>query len=421
MFSPSSSRSLTIAFLRRGYSSSGGVEVYFKGLASGLHREGHRVILIGTAEWPSEEWPGGEILRCSGKSLKSYITEVERHKEGCGIPFDIILSVEKMPGCDLYRTDEGVHLAWLTERQKYITLWARCFQWINPKHREKLALEKKLFSADSTRRVISLSEKITRDIITLYGYPPKQIRMIRNGVAQLGVPTLDQRNQARHDLGITPEEKVVLFVGTGWERKGLRFAIRAVERLAEESRHRGVGGGEKKWVLLVAGKGQKKHYGSPIIRFLGPLKGMESIYEAADILIAPTIFDPFPLSILEALSAGLPVIISAAAGVSEIMTGGLHGEVIKEPSDITALTEALRKWSRITDDPELSASTRSACLALASTFTRERNLCETLALIHEVIAEKEKSTSDTTFHHELDSLTGSFGARLRCHHSGYQR
>ncbi len=344
------------------------------------------MILIGTQEWPVESWPGGEILRCSGKSLKSYIAEVERHKAESGISFDIILSVEKIPGCDLYRTDEGIHLAWLTERQKHITPWARWFQWINPKHREKLALEQQVFRADSTYRVISISEKITQDIIACYNYPSEQISLIRNGVPQHGIPTLEQRNRARQDLDIAPEEKIVLFVGTGWERKGLRFAIRAVERLADESLRRT---GKVGVTLLIAGKGPEKRYASPVAKFLGPVKEISPIYTAADLLIAPSIFEPFSLAALEAFGAGLPVITSAAAGISEIMTPGIHGEVIEEPSDITALTEALHKWSSITDDPQLSVSTRSACAALASSFTRERNLHETLALIHKVIAEKE--------------------------------
>ena len=46
---------LTIGFLRRGYSSTGGVEAYLKGLAVGLIGEGHRVFLLGTKEWPACE------------------------------------------------------------------------------------------------------------------------------------------------------------------------------------------------------------------------------------------------------------------------------------------------------------------------------------------------------------------------------
>lgn len=372
-------RPLTIAFLRRGYSSSGGVEVYLKGLASGLLAQGHRVILLGTQEWPLEQWPGGEILRCSSHSLSAYIADVERLKQTDGMGFDLILSVEKVPGCDLYRTDEGLHLAWLTERNQKISPWARWFQWRNPKHREKLALERELFQPNSTRRVISISERITRDIVSYYGYPQKQISLIRNGVAQLGIASEEERKLARAALGILSDEKIILFVGTGWERKGLRTAIRVVELLAKE---------DPKIRLVVAGKGSVRRYASPVVRFLGPVKEMKTVYAAGDLFITPTIYEPFSLAALEALSAGIPVMTSAAAGISEVMTPGVHGEVIERPDDVEGFQAALRKWLGKLNDPAQHLLVGSDCSTLAAEFTLERNLSETLGLIQEIVAEK---------------------------------
>ena len=376
------SPSLTIGFLRRGYSPTGGVEAYLKGLAEGLRGEGHRVVLLGTSEWPQSEWPGGEILRCKGTSLSEYSAEAMRQKLGSGIRFDLILSVEKVPGCDLYRTDEGLHAAWLEQRSRYISHWARLFQRISPKHREKLRLEKRLFTPDATRRVISLSHKIGREIGEYYGYPQEQVTLIRNGVPIRSATTCEERALARRELSIPAEEKVVLFVGTGWERKGLRFAIGAVEAL-----------NDPKVSLLVAGSGSQKRYASPSVRFLGGVREMTKVYDAADLFLFPTLFDPFPLATLEALSAGLPVITTAANGVSEIMTTGVHGEVVSEPSDIGSLASGLQKWLGIMNAPagsDQALQVRSACSKLASEFTLERNLRETIAVIREVIAEKGK-------------------------------
>jgi UDP-glucose:(heptosyl)LPS alpha-1,3-glucosyltransferase len=252
------------------------------------------------------------------------------------------------------------------------------FQWISPKHREKLRLEKQLFTPDAARRVISLSHKISREIGEYYGYPQKQITLIRNGVPNRSATTSEERALARMELGIPVDERVALFVGTGWERKGLRFAIRAVEGL-----------NDPRVKLLVAGSGSQKRYASPSVRFLGRVQKMTTVYDAADLFIFPTIFDPFPLATLEALSAGLPVITTAANGVSEIMTPGVHGEVISEPSDIAALDAALRKWFGIVSDPARYGQARLACSALASDFTLERNLRETLAVIREVMEEKK--------------------------------
>lgn len=372
-------RKLTIGFLRRGYSPTGGVEAYLKGLARGLLAEGHRPVLFGTDPWPVSEWPGGEILRCTGKSLSGYAAEVMRHKETSGISFDLTLSVEKVPGCDIYRTDEGLHAAWLDQRAPFISPWARLFQRISPKHREKLRLEREIFKADRTLRVISISEKISREIGEYYGYPACRVTLIRNGVPIQKKPDQDGREKARKALAIGDSEKIVLFVGTGWERKGLRFAIRAVEELRNPFVK-----------LLVAGKGPARKYRSLAVRFLGPTKEMGSLYAAADLMIVPSVFEPFSLAALESLGAGVPVITSRVAGVSEIMIRGVHGEILDDPSNIDASSEAIRRWLMLLEDPDKRASVRESCVALASQYTLERNLRETLAVIGELVEEKSR-------------------------------
>ena len=115
---------------------------------------------------------------------------------------------------------------------------------------------------------------------------------------------------------------------------------------------------------------------------------MGSLYAAADVLLFPTIYDPFPLSALEALSMGVPVITSAANGVSEVLTAGIHGEVVKDPSDARLLSRLLVKWIDLMKDPHQAESIRQACMKLAAEFSLERNLRETLEVIRELIREK---------------------------------
>jgi UDP-glucose:(heptosyl)LPS alpha-1,3-glucosyltransferase len=363
-----------VGILRRGYSATGGVESYLKGLARGLLSEGHRPILLGTGEWPVDQWPGGEILRLPGKKPGIYAAGVRRLLESGQPRFDLTLSVEKVPGCDLYRTDEGVHAAWLEARAPHLTPWARFFQRVSPKHREKLRWEKRLFDPEATRRVISLSERITLDLQKHYGFPTARITLIRNGVDVKPVPDPSARSEARSFLGVADEERIVLFVGTGWERKGLRFAIRAVEAL-RDPRVR----------LLVAGKGPRQRYSSPMVRFLGPIKDMAPVYAAADVLVVPSIYEPFSLAALEALGAGVPVVTSRVAGVSEVMIPGTHGEVLDSPSDVPSWSVAISRWLDISADPARCAGIRDACRALALSCTLDRNLRETLSVMRQLV------------------------------------
>ena len=114
-------------------------------------------------------------------------------------------------------------------------------------------------------------------------------------------------------------------------------------------------------------------------RFLGPVKDMRALYAAADVFVAPTLYDPFSNACLEALAAGLPVLTTRANGFAEIITPGIHGEAVDtfsyDPG--AALTEALQTWS----DPEKRHAARSLCAALATGFTIERNVEETLRIL----------------------------------------
>ena len=377
---PAPSSALTIGVLRRGYSSSGGVEVYLKGLARGLIAEGHRPILLGTDAWPDSEWPGGEILRCEGRNLKTYSASIARHQ--ATRPFDLLLSCEKIPGCDIYRTDEGVHASWLEARGPHQSAPARWFQAISPKHREKLRLERALYADKGLRRVISVSEHIIDEITRVYGYPRQNISLIRYGARVLGTAVEGERSEARKALGILPGEHCILFVGTGWERKGLGFAVRAVEKL-----------GDPRVRLIVAGRGNRARYASPAVTFLGTVshESMKTVYRAADLLVAPSIYEPFSLAGLEALGAGLPVVASQALGLTELMTPGVHGEVVGDPSDVDSLSDALRQWILKMGDPDEAERVGAGCVELVSQFTLERNLNETMQVIREVIAEKREA------------------------------
>jgi UDP-glucose:(heptosyl)LPS alpha-1,3-glucosyltransferase len=129
--------------------------------------------------------------------------------------------------------------------------------------------------------------------------------------------------------------------------------------------------------LLVAGRGPADLYRSSKARFLGPVADIASLLSAADVMTLPTWYDPFSNACLEALAAGLPVITTTANGFSEIITPGVHGEVIP-PGDALALAEAIDSWS----DTERRIAARPKCLQLAEAFSIERNADETLALLN---------------------------------------
>ena len=181
---------------------------------------------------------------------------------------------------------------------------------------------------------------------------------------------------ARAEQGLGPDDIAVLFVGSGWERKGLRFAIDAIEGCAD-----------RRWRLLVAGRGQEARYRSAAVNFLGVATDLPRLYAAADIFLLPTIYDPFSNAALEALAAGLPVITTRANGFSEIMRDAIDGTMIDAPADLQAVVAALLFWA----DETHRRATRPQRLALARHYDISINVARTLEIL--VQAASAASTS----------------------------
>ena len=356
---------LTIGFVRRGYSASGGAEAYLKRLAKGIVRLGHDAQLFTTNDWPSDQWSFGRIARLRARSTIAFADELEKLRPQ--IRCDVLMSLERVWRCDVYRAGDGVHRAWLNRRQELATPLQRFFRSFQRKHNDILKLEGSLLVDQAARRVIANSEMVKNEIVDLYGYPADKIDIVRNGVPLEEFRfDAEVRAKARAWLQLKNRDIAVLFAGSGWERKGLRFAIDAVDTCRD-----------RRVRLFVAGRGNSRSYQSARAHFLGEVLDLRRVYAAADIFILPTIYDPFSNACLEALASGLPVITTRANGFSEIIENDVHGSIVDLPSDVTALRTALELWS---DDARRSAA-RSTIIERASQFDISKNVEQTLAIL----------------------------------------
>jgi UDP-glucose:(heptosyl)LPS alpha-1,3-glucosyltransferase len=354
---------LTIGIARRGFSSSGGAEAYLKRLAAGLLEAGRKVALFTSADWPREEWDFGPVVHLAGSSAMAFADALEKApRDNC----DVLLSLERVWKCDAYRAGDGVHRAWLERRNELGGPLQKLSRVLNRKHAATLELEESLFARRGAGRVIANSRMVKEEIIRFYGYPADRIDVVYNGLpVQAMERSGEDRAATRRALGIGNEDVAVLFAGSGWERKGLRFAIEAVKRR------------DRQMQLLVAGQGEPRKFRSPRVQFLGVVREMPSLYLAADILLLPTLYDPFSNACLEALAAGRPVITTRANGFSEIIENGRHGTVIERADDVDAISAALEFWS----DPARRVQALIDNLALASQYDISRNVAETLATL----------------------------------------
>ena len=364
---------LKLAFVRRGYSPTGGAETYLKRLARGVVEAGHEAQLITANEWVEDQWPFGSFTRLRAQSVIGFADELEqlRPQVGC----DVLLSLERIWSCDVYRAGDGVHRAWLARRRKFELPLKQFVRTLNRKHRDLLHLEESLFASRKAGRVIVASQMVKHEIVDLYGYPANRIDIVHNGVP-LDKFRFDSelREESREDLKLKPDQIALLFAGSGWERKGLLFAVQAMWLCKN-----------RKMRLLVAGRGNAALYKTKRLRFwreepvhfLGEVADLLRVYAAADIFILPTIYDPFSNACLEALACGLPVVTTRSNGFSEIIEDSVHGSIVDHAGNLMGLRDAIRFWA----DPSRRAAARPANIERASQFDISKNVEQTMAVL----------------------------------------
>lgn len=360
-----SNDNLTIGFVRRGYSPSGGAEAYLRRLAEGLAGRGHQTHLLTSPDWPMDDLSFGEVSRLEAESPILFADEVQKVQSEK--QFDVLMSMERVWHCDVYRAGDGVHRAWLERRKTFAGPFTNFVRGFNRKHQEILRLEEALLERRESSRIIANSEMVKREIGKYYGYPADRIDVVRNGVpiAQFQFdPAFREKSWA--EVGVRRDEVALLFVGSGWERKGLRYAIKAMEA-CKDPRLR----------LLVVGRGDEHEFRRPRVRFLGELADLRSVYAAADIFILPTIYDPFSNGCLEALASGLPVITTSDNGFSEIIQHDVHGSVVPSADDVFGLRDAIKYWT----DSSNRIAARPTILERAAEFDISKNVEQTLSIL----------------------------------------
>jgi len=345
-------RTWRIAFLRRRFSPTGGAERYLLRLASGLAAQGHRITLY-CEDWSPRENPFQEIRKIDSNDPVSYAQKVmaqpmrDRH--------DIVFSLERVPGCDLYRAGDGLHADWLAYRRAFYPVMGRIRTLLRSKNRQLCQLEARLFAPGGVRRLICNSRFVADQVTKRFDFSRDRIDVIYNGVPYQQF-SMGDRTLGRRALQLRADDFVVLLVGAGAERKGHEIAREAMRRI-------------------------KKKYAKLVIIDSPPSVAMPHVYAAADVFLLPTLYDPFANVTLEALAAGLPVITSAQNGASEIMENGKNGFILPRADDDKLIVHLLDELS----DPTLRARFRQPAQSLAQQYDLPRNLNATLAVFDKLV------------------------------------
>lgn len=332
-----------LALIRQRYTPFGGAERFVSRAMEALKAQGASITLV-TRKWEGD----GEALTCNPFYLgslwrdwgfaRSVCHSLEQHS------FDLVQSHERIACCDIYRAGDGVHREWLAQRSRILGSWKRLGLRLNPYHRYTLAAERRLFASPQLKAVICNSRMVKAEIMQHFGVAEDKLHVIYSGVdLEAFHPRLkDQhRTTIRAELAIPEQATLFLFVGSGFERKGVAAALRALP----SDTYLAVIGHDKHAERYQA---LAKQLGiAARVRFLGPQQEVKPYYGAADALVLPTLYDPFPNVALEALACGLPVITSTKCGAAELLAQtGLVVDALDRAALGAAMTALLDKNHR---------------------------------------------------------------------------
>lgn len=319
---------LNIALIRQRYTDFGGAERFVANAVEALREQGAQLTLV-TRQWKSGS--NGHYLTCNPFYLGSVWRDWSFARCVCnrlkGKSFDLVQSHERIACCDIYRAGDGVHREWLKQRRRAMGYWGKLGIAINLYHRYTLAAEQRLFASAKLKAVICNSRMVRDEILHYFAVPEEKLHVIYSGVDTAAYhPRLKtlHRETIRKQHAIPQEAPLFLFVGSGFERKGV-VTLLAAFALVPGTPYLMVVGRDKhqaKFQRIAARLGIQDR-----VRFTGGQADTKPFYGSADIFVLPTRYDPFPNAALEAFACGLPVITSTKSGAAELIENGKNGYV----------------------------------------------------------------------------------------------
>lgn len=359
---------MKLAIARQRYNPFGGAERFVEGALDALGQTGEVDVTLLTRAWdeaasttanrhveivnPSyRALPFGRVNR--DRSFANAVAQIIRENR-----FDLVQAHERIPGCHIFRAGDGIHAAWLRHRQADQPAPSNWWQKLDPYHAYTVEAERAMFAHSNLRAVICNSRMVVNEIRAEYGLAPEKLHIVYNGVdlhkfSRENVANF--RESTRKQFAIPQSAPLILYVGSGYQRKGVAPLLNAMAQ--PELRASGA------WLAIVGADKHLDRYKrlaeklkvADRVVFAGAQKEVAAWYGAADVFALPTQYDPCPNAALEALACGLPTLTSPTCGVAELITDLLAGAVAS-PQDPAAMAQELVRLLEATRLPDEAAA-----------------------------------------------------------------
>ncbi len=225
------------------------------------------------------------------------------------------------------------------------------------------SLHTRIINSSLTKKLVCVSARAEQQALS-EGIDPEKISVIFNGVRPVETdPGL--RSEVRRELGLTDQDVMILNVGRLVPEKAQQHLVTAASRLADDSRLH----------FFIAGEGPCREGLEQQIRdaglenrfrLLGNRSDVDRLLNAADLFVLYSDTEGMPVSLMEAMSAGLPSVASALEGIAQLIPDERYGTLIR-PGEPELLAETIRY---VLSDPErMSGQGRAAADRIRSSFS----------------------------------------------------
>jgi UDP-glucose:(heptosyl)LPS alpha-1,3-glucosyltransferase len=341
----------TLYFIRANKTKFGGAEMYLSRLSDALDKQNIKYEIINSI-FPKflPSWSRAILFNfqvCLTKRNKFYF------------------SLDRITCPNIYRAGDGVHSVFLMVEKK---------SKLNPLHPVYLFLEKRCFQ--KAKRIIANSEMVRNQIINMYNINPAKIDVVYNGIESKELIYQNSFNKLSREFLIKENQLTLLYVGSGFKRKGVAEFLQIVAKLQTPNIKAFIVGKEKS-IEYYKQLAIELKIDSQVV-FTGPREDVNDFYTISDIFIFPTHYEPFSNVILEAMSFENVVFTTRQNGASEILDNEF---VMDTPLDFSVV----QKIDKLLLDKEALKAIQKSNKSKSKQFSIEKNLSETLKIVNEVI------------------------------------
>jgi glycosyltransferase involved in cell wall biosynthesis len=253
------------------------------------------------------------------------------------------------------------------------TGWKRAAAYLkaatSPRLLAYLILEKGRFSEQNSktpRVIIVTSPSLLSIFKNTFPNNKNDISIVTPGVAKAELHF--DKQVIRKELNIPINCFAIAFIGNRYDIKGLPTLLVAMQQLPEHVHLIVVGNNEEISRFQQQAKGLNLNTSSnERVHFLGAVNDISKVYQIADCLVHPTLEDTFAMVVLEAMSYGLPVIVSREkyCGIAGLLTDHINALILQDPKDVAVLAQKLQ---RILDNTELRRKLSGEALKFANDY-----------------------------------------------------